>query len=217
MKKSKFLFDIPFTNDWLFWLFIVFVIANVIPAFNRVTQNGGVNTSSFSLVSGAIDASLAIFISYLLITPIYGIRLYFRKSNFEPQVKISNSEDFYLPNLDMSNGRNNFNIRESQNSNEEQMKSPFKICDKCKVQVPMFNSVCPKCSGTSFTHINSNTSSLEDWTLSSEEARAEAIRMAADIYIEAKLTPDSKTCPMCAEEIKYAAKKCRYCQHMLDA
>jgi hypothetical protein len=24
-----------------------------------------------------------------------------------------------------------------------------------------------------------------------------------------------KTCPMCAEQIRFAAKKCRFCQHML--
>lgn len=30
------------------------------------------------------------------------------------------------------------------------------------------------------------------------------------------LNPEVKICPMCAEKIKFAAKKCRYCQHIME-
>jgi hypothetical protein len=56
MKRTKFLFDLPVTKDWLFWIFIVISGANALSAIQRVNQSGGVNTSSFSLLSGLIDA-----------------------------------------------------------------------------------------------------------------------------------------------------------------
>ena len=80
MKKTKFLFDLPVTKDWLFWMFIVFAGANALSAIQRVNQSGGVNTSSFSLLSGLIDALVSILSAYILVIPIYFIRKAIRKS-----------------------------------------------------------------------------------------------------------------------------------------
>lgn len=80
MKKTKFLFDLPVTKDWLFWMFIVFAGANALSGIQRVNQSGGVNTSSFSLLSGLIDALVSILSAYILVIPIYFIRKAIRKS-----------------------------------------------------------------------------------------------------------------------------------------
>ena len=80
MKKTKFLFDLPVTKDWLFWIFIVIAGANALSAIQRVNQSGGVNTSSFSLLSGLIDALVTILSAYILVIPIYFIRKAIRKS-----------------------------------------------------------------------------------------------------------------------------------------
>ena len=80
MKKTKFLFDLPVTKDWLFWIFIVFAGANALNAIQRVNQSGGVNTSSFRLLSGLIDALFTIVSAYILVIPIYFIRKAIRKS-----------------------------------------------------------------------------------------------------------------------------------------
>ena len=79
----------------------------------------------------------------------------------------------------------------------------LKTCDKCKSSVHILKTSCPNCSGTSFNHKIVEASNFPE---SSEEAMHRA-------FLESD--PEFKSCPMCAEQIRFAAKKCRFCQYML--
>ncbi len=79
VKKSRFMFDLPVFGDWLFYLFIFFLFANWFGSFSRVQESGGINTSTFSLVSGSIDAVFGFFISWIMVAPFYWVRRLIRR------------------------------------------------------------------------------------------------------------------------------------------
>ena len=81
MKKTRFLFDLPVTKDWLFYVFIAILIVNFTNAISRVNESGGVSTSTFGILSGVADLAFQIFAAWFPVVPIvYFIRKQIRKS-----------------------------------------------------------------------------------------------------------------------------------------
>ena len=88
MKKTKFLFDLPITKDWLFYVFLVFLGSNVINGLSNVNSSGGINTSTGGLLSGLIDAAFRVILSWFPVVPIiYFIRKQIRKSKKDKNVE----------------------------------------------------------------------------------------------------------------------------------
>jgi hypothetical protein len=81
MKKTKFLFDLPVTKDWLFYVFLFILVSNVVNGFSNVTASGGFTTSGAGMLSGLIDGAFRVVLSWFPIIPIiYFIRKLIRKS-----------------------------------------------------------------------------------------------------------------------------------------
>ena len=81
VKKTKFLFDLPVTKDWLFYVFLIVLASNVINGLSNVSASGGFTTSGAGMLSGLIDGAFRVLLSWFPIVPIvYFIRKQIRKS-----------------------------------------------------------------------------------------------------------------------------------------
>lgn len=82
MKKTKFLFDMPVTKDWLFYVFLAFLASNVVSGISNVSASGGISTTTAGLISGLIDGTFRVILSWFPIIPIiYLIRKQVRKTS----------------------------------------------------------------------------------------------------------------------------------------
>jgi hypothetical protein len=78
-SRTRFLFDIPVYKDWMFYIFLLFLIVNVSSGLSNVADSGGITTSGTGLISGTFDGAFRVLFSWVEITPIYFIRKLVRK------------------------------------------------------------------------------------------------------------------------------------------
>ncbi len=91
---------------------------------------------------------------------------------------------------------------------ENNIRDSYKVCYSCKLEQPTEVPACLECGKTAFAHNRQ------------VEARKSYLQFQSEIIesLPKVITtePEFKECLMCAEPIRFKAKKCRYCGEMQE-
>jgi hypothetical protein len=201
MRQTKYLFDSPVKRDWLFWVFCFFLLANAVNALQRVSNSGGIELSPASVASGSIDAAVQVLVTWVMILPIYLIRKSIRKRKNKDFVEIKPKQDtpeMHDSELAVSENQKKKNIVElSINSSLGSSELiDVKECKRCKSIVSQ-NAL--ECSNCEFVYFEYKKIPAPESIVGQNNGES-----TVGQYL-------LKRCPMCAEEIRIEALKCKHC------